>query len=131
MVRRPDRLPALREGGIDAGPSDTRVALVARCPVFGGSVRSFDPGPALAVSGVDEVVELESGIAVVADGYVAAKAGRDALVVEWDEGPGSELDDAEIFRRFAAATQEGGGSVLDDGDVDAAFAEGGDRRRRT
>ena len=78
--------------GIDAGPSDTRVAVVARSPVFGGSVRSFDPTPALAVSGVDEVVELESGVAVVASvaaGYVAAKAGRDALVVEWDEGPDS------------------------------------------
>ena len=112
--------------GIDAGPSDTRVAVVARSPVFGGSVRSFDPNPALAVSGVDEVVELESGVAVVASvaaGYVAAKAGRDALVVEWDEGPDSELDDAEIFRRFAAA-QDDGRSVRDDGDVDTAFAEG-------
>ncbi len=117
--------------GIDAGPSDTRVAVVARCPVFGGSVRSFDPAPALAVPGVDEVVELESGVAVVAAGYVAAKAGRDALVVEWDEGPGSELDDAEIFRRFAAATQDGGGSARDDGDVDAVFAAGGEPIRAT
>ncbi len=120
--------------GIDAGPADTRVALVARCPVFGGSVRSFDPAPALAVDGVDEVVQLESGIAVVASlagGYVAAKAGRDALAIEWDEGPSSELDDAEIFRRFAAATQEGGRSNLDDGDVDEAFAAGGDPIRAT
>jgi isoquinoline 1-oxidoreductase beta subunit len=120
--------------GIDAGPADTRVAVVARCPVFGGSLRSFDPAPALAVDGVDEVVELENSVAVVASvtaGYVAAKAGRDALVVEWDEGPGSELDDAEIFRRFAAATHEGGGSVRDDGDVDAAFAEGGEPIRAT
>ncbi|MCH7933685.1 MAG: xanthine dehydrogenase family protein molybdopterin-binding subunit, partial [Gemmatimonadetes bacterium] len=96
--------------GIDAGPSDTRVAVVARSPVFGGSVRSFDPAPALAVSGVDEVVELENGVAVVASvaaGYVAAKAGRDALVVEWDEGGNGELDDAEIFRRFAAAQEDG------------------------
>ena len=110
--------------GIDAGPSDTRVAVVARCPVFGGSVRSFDSAPALAVSGVDEVVELESGVAVVASGYVAAKAGRDALVVEWDEGPGNELSDAEIFRRFEAA-QEHGKTTRDDGDVDAVFAAGG------
>ena len=117
--------------GIDAGPSHTRVAVVARSPVFGGSVRSFDPTPALAVSGVDEVVELESGVAIVADGYVAAKAGRDALVVEWDEGPGSGLDDAEIFRRFAAATQRGGGSARDDGDVDDAFAAGGEPIRAT
>ncbi len=117
--------------GIDAGPSDTRVAVVARSPVFGGSVRSFDPAPALAVAGVDEVVELESGVAVVASGYVAAKSGRDALVVEWDEGPESGLDDAEIFRRFAAATQEGGKSTRDDGDVDAAFAASGKPIRAT
>ena len=110
--------------GIDAGPSDTRVAVVARCPVFGGSVRSFDPAPALAVAGVDEVVELESGVAVVASGYVAAKAGRDALAVEWDEGPGTDLDDAEIFRRFAAA-QEDGKTTRDDGDVDEVFAANG------
>ena len=110
--------------GIDAGPSHTRVAVVVRCPVFGGSVRSFDSAPALAVSGVDEVVELESGVAVVASGYVAAKAGRDALAIEWDEGPGNELDDAEIFRRFEAA-QKDGKTTRDDGDVDAVFAAGG------
>jgi isoquinoline 1-oxidoreductase beta subunit len=120
--------------GIDAGPSDTRVAVVARCPVFGGSVGSFDPAPALAVAGVEEVVELESGVAVVAAvtaGYVAAKAGRDALVVEWDEGRGSELDDTEIFRRFAMATQEGGGSTRDDGDVEATFEASGEPIRAT
>ena len=116
--------------GIDAGPSDTRVAVVARCPVFGGSVRSIDSAPALAVAGVDEVVELESGVAVVASGYVAAKAGRDALVIEWDEGPGNELDDAEIFRRFEAA-QEDGKTTRDDGDVDAVFAAGGEPIRAT
>ena len=105
--------------GIDAGPSDTRVAVVARSPVFGGRLSGFDPAPALAVEGVDEVVELESGIAVVANGYPAAKAGRDALLVEWNEGPDADLDDAEIFRRFAAAI-EGDGEA---GDVEAADGE--------
>ena len=120
--------------GIDAGPSHTRVAVVARCPVFGGSMRSFDPASALAVDGVEEVVELESGVAVVATvrgGYTSAKAGRDALVVTWDEGPDAELNDAEIFRRFAAATEEGGRSTREDGDVEAAFEAGGDPIRAT
>ena len=116
--------------GIDAGPLGTRVAMVARCPVFGGTLRSFDPAPALAIEGVDEVVEIESGVAVVADGYVAAKAGRDALAIEWDEGPWSDLDDAEIFRHFEAAVQEGKSS-RDDGDVDAALAAGGEPIRAT
>ena len=91
--------------GLDAGPSDTRVAVLARCPVFGGSVRSFDAAPALAVDGVEEVVELENGIAIVANttgGYPAATAGRDALVVEWDpEAPKVRFvpcdDDREHF----------------------------------
>ena len=117
--------------GIDAGPSGTRVAVVARSPVFGGTLRSFDPTPALAVAGVDEVVELESGVAVVADGYVAAKAGRDALAIEWDEGVWNDLDDAEIFGRFEAAVREGGKSTRDDGDVDAAFAAGRELIRAT
>ncbi len=117
--------------GLDAGPSDTRVAVVARSPVFGGTLSGFDPAPALAVEGVDEVVELERGVAVVANGYPAAKAGRDALLVEWDEGPESDLDDAEILRRFATAIEEGGGSVRDDGDVEAAFEENGEAIQAT
>ena len=111
--------------GVDAGPPDTRVAVIARSPVFGGVLRSFDPAPALAVEGVDEVVEVASGVAVVADGYWAAKKGRDALRIEWDEGEGSTLDDAEIFRRFRAGVAEGGKAAREDGDVDSALAAAG------
>lgn len=112
--------------GIDAGPSDARVALVARCPVFGGTLRSFDPAPALAVPGVDEVVELSNGVAVVANGYWPAKQGRDALLIEWDEGAGSTLNDEEITRRFKSAIQAGGGVAEQHGETDAAFAAGSD-----
>ena len=48
--------------GVDAGPPDTRVAVIARSPVFGGVLRSFDPTPALAVEGVDEVVKIAAGV---------------------------------------------------------------------
>ena len=108
--------------GIDAGPEDARVALVARCPVFGGRVRSFDPAPALAVSGVEEVVQIRSGVAVVATGYVAARAGRDALAVEWDEGPAADLDDEDIFAQLDAAARDDGRKVSEEGDVDMALS---------
>ncbi|MEE2899210.1 MAG: xanthine dehydrogenase family protein molybdopterin-binding subunit [Gemmatimonadota bacterium] len=117
--------------GIDAGPSDARIAMVARCPVFGGSLRSFDPAPALAVPGVDEVVELSNGVAVVANGYWPAKQGCDTLVVEWDEGEGSALNDAEITRRFESAIQAGGGLAEQHGDADAALAAASDPIRAT
>lgn len=107
--------------GIDAGPPDARVAVVARSPVFGGTVRSFQADAALAVPGVDEVVRIGSGIAVVGDGYVAATEGRDALVVEWDEGPAAALGDTEIFERLRASIADGR-SVRDDGDTTTALA---------
>jgi isoquinoline 1-oxidoreductase beta subunit len=108
--------------GIDAGPAEARIAMVARSPVFGGRLRSFDAGPALAIPGVDEVVELDSGVAVVASGYMAATAGRDALVIEWDNGSDPLLDDAAILDVLRAATRAGGREVRSDGDAEASLA---------
>jgi len=61
-------------------------AVVARCPVFGGKVASFDATKAKAVPGVKTVVEISRGVAVVADNTWAAMQGRRALTVKWDEG---------------------------------------------
>jgi isoquinoline 1-oxidoreductase beta subunit len=118
----PDKVTGRAVFGLDAGPEDARVALVARPPVFGTRVASFDPAPALAVEGVDEVLEISSGVAVVGRGYVEAKAGRDALAVAWTEPDGPLLDDAGIFDRLRTAALEGGRAVREGGDVDAAMA---------
>ncbi len=124
-------IPAKTRGeatfGVDAGPADARVAVVARSPVFGGSVGSYDPAPALAVEGVHEIVDIESGVAIVADGYWPAKKGRDALEITWNEGAGAEIDDAEIDRRFRAAAAAGGKAAREDGEVEVALAESGNR----
>lgn len=122
----PDKTKGETTFGVDAGPSEARVAVVARSAVFGGTVESFDATSALAVPGVHEVVPLESGVAVVADGYWPAKNGRDALDVVWNDGPSAEIDDAEIARRFRAATAAGGKVARDDGEVDATLAGSGD-----
>jgi isoquinoline 1-oxidoreductase beta subunit len=55
-------------------------------------VKSFDATAAKAVAGVRNVVQIPTGIAVIADHYWAAKLGRDALQVEWDLGPNAGLD---------------------------------------
>ena len=112
--------------GLDAGPPDARIAVIARSPVFGGRLRSFDPAAALAVPGVHSVVELSNGVAVVADGYWPAQKGRSALVIDWDEGVASTLNDAEVTRRFAEAIREGGGVAGEHGDVDAASVSAGE-----
>lgn len=67
------------------------VGLVARPPSVGGSVQSFDATLALGVPGVQDVVQISSGIAVLADHYWAALKGREALTVQWNEGPNANL----------------------------------------
>src|SRR5262249_33888834 len=71
--------------GIDAQVPGMLVAVMARAPV-GAKVGSVDDSKAKAVKGVQQVIQLPSGVAVLATGYWAAKKGRDALVVTWDQG---------------------------------------------
>src|SRR6267142_4161899 len=55
--------------GIDVRVPGMLTAVVARSPVFGGKVRSFDATAAKAIPGVRHVVQISSGVAVVGDGY--------------------------------------------------------------
>lgn len=72
--------------GIDMRVPGMRFAAVARCPVPGGTLASFDDVKALTVTGVEQVVEVPSGVAVIATSTWAAFRGRDALTTVWDEG---------------------------------------------
>ena len=97
--------------GLDVEPEGVLTALVARCPVFGGTLRSVDDAAARAVPGVRDVIRIASGVAVVADGYAAARKGRDALTLQWDEGELASLDDAAILARLEALAREESGQV--------------------
>lgn len=77
-------------------------AAVARCPVFGGSVSSYDDSQAKAFEGVRQVVEIENGVAVVADNSWVALAGRDLLDITWDEGDFASQNDESLLQTFAA-----------------------------
>jgi isoquinoline 1-oxidoreductase beta subunit len=87
--------------GIDVRLAGMQYAAIARCPVFGGSVRSFDATAAKRVKGVTEVVRISNGIAVVAHNTWAAFQGRNALSIVWDEGPNAHLDTQGLRTRAA------------------------------
>ncbi|MBZ5501781.1 MAG: xanthine dehydrogenase family protein molybdopterin-binding subunit [Acidobacteriia bacterium] len=86
--------------GIDVRRPGMLHAVVLRCPVFGGKVASFDATKAKAVPGVKDVVQISSGIAVVADNTWNAMQGRNALAVKWDEGPNAALSSDTIRKQF-------------------------------
>lgn len=108
--------------GMDVQFDGLLTAVVARSPVFGGQVKSFDPAPALAVKGVRQVVQVPSGVAVVADHFWAAKQGRDALEVEWDLGPNASLDSASLREQFRALAATDGANAARAGDARARVA---------
>jgi isoquinoline 1-oxidoreductase subunit beta len=101
----PEKISGRAKFGIDVQFDGLLTAVVARAPVFGGHVKSLDDKAALQVPGVRQVLEVPSGVAVVADHYWAAKLGRDALNIEWEPGPNAALDTDTLlgeFRAFAA-----------------------------
>ena len=109
------------EFGIDVKQPDMLVAVVARAPVFGAKLKSFDAAKAKAVPGVVDVVQVPSGVAVLGKHFWAAKQGRDALVLDWDLGAGATLDTAALRADYHKLAQTPGTVAKTAGDVDAAF----------
>jgi isoquinoline 1-oxidoreductase beta subunit len=118
----PDMVTGRTVYGIDIAVPGMLFATIARCPVFGGRPRRIDPNPARAIPGVREVFKLESGVAVVADSFLSALAGREALAVTWDEGPNAALSDDAIRERLRRALRRPGSVARDTGDAVAALA---------
>jgi isoquinoline 1-oxidoreductase subunit beta len=108
--------------GIDTWVPGLRVAVVARSPVFGGKVKSFDATAARRIEGVRDVVQISSGIAVVASGYWPARQGREALKIEWDEGPVATVSSTGISSLFAERAGQPGVVARHDGDPDGSLA---------
>lgn len=95
-------------------------AVVARCPLPGGQMRAFDPARALALPGVKHVVVISNGVAVLADTTWAALKGRDALQIDWDQGPHTTLTSADIEAQLAAAAPDQAQVMRSDGDFQDA-----------
>lgn len=118
--------------GIDARLPGMLYAVIARPPVYGGKVRSFDKTAALAVAGVVDVIELPTrpipsmflplgGVAVLANNTWAAIKGREALTIAWDDGPNAGYD-SETYRAELERSARAPGQVSrSDGDAAAAL----------
>src|SRR5438874_2719620 len=119
----PEKISGKGMFGLDVVVPNMLVAVVARPPVFGGKVRSFNADKAKAAAGVRDVVQIDRGIAVVADGFWTAKLGRDALDITWDEGPLAGLDSAAQRDQYAALAKESGAVAKKEGDAAAAMAQ--------
>jgi isoquinoline 1-oxidoreductase beta subunit len=113
----PEKVNGTAKFGIDVQLPDMLTAVVARPPGFGGKVKSFDATAAKAVPGVREVVQVPSGVAVLADHFWAAKLGREALKIDWDPGPNAGLDSKKLRQEFRKLAGTDGATAVKAGDV--------------
>ncbi len=97
------------------------VALLKRPPLFGAKVKSFDATAAAAVPGVVKVVQVPRGIAVIAKGFWAAKQGRDALDVEWDDSQAEKRSSGDLVSEYRRLADQPALSARKDGDAVAAI----------
>lgn len=99
------------------------VAVVAHPPRFGAKVKSYDASAARKISGVHDVVQIPTGVAVLAESFWPAKQGRDLLKIEWDESGAFTKGTDEIAAEFRELGKTAGAIARKDGDVDAALAK--------
>lgn len=109
--------------GTDVTLPGMKVAVVVRCPTFGGQVESFDANAVEQQPGVQSVFAIHNGVAVVADGYWQASQAAQKLTVEWDKGPLAGLSSADILANQQEAMDNAETIVdaMDEGDADAAW----------
>jgi isoquinoline 1-oxidoreductase beta subunit len=109
--------------GIDAKVPNMLIAVVARPPVFGGKVKKFNAEKARAVAGVKEVVQIDSAVAVVADGFWSARKGRDALEIDWDEGPLANLSTSGMREQYMNLAETPGAVARKEGNPEFVFSK--------
>jgi isoquinoline 1-oxidoreductase beta subunit len=118
----PAKVNGTAQYSIDVRIPGMRVATVATCPVFGGTLAGVDDSRARAIRGVHQVVRLDNAVAVVGAHMWAAKQGLAALSIRWNEGPYAQLGTAAIVRQLEVASQTPGVVARKTGDVAGALA---------
>ena len=108
--------------GLDVNLPGMLTAVVARPPIFGAKMKSFDDSRARSMPGVRKIVQVPSGIAVIADTFWQAKVARDALRIDWDEGAMQSFSTTEMMQQFRERAKSPGVSVRKEGDASTALA---------
>ena len=97
-------------------------AVVAHPPKFGAKVKSFNAEKVQSIPGVRYVIEIPTGVAVIATSFWPAKKGRDALTVEWDQSAALKSSSSDILAEYQRLAATPGKVARNDGDAAKALA---------
>jgi isoquinoline 1-oxidoreductase beta subunit len=110
-----DKVNGRAEFGIDVRRPGMLFAAVCQSPVFGGEIKFFDEVAAKSIKGIEAVVKIPNGIAVVADSTWHAEQGLKSLKCEFEGGETANLDSSKVSEKLRAPLDEMGKAELGDG----------------
>jgi isoquinoline 1-oxidoreductase beta subunit len=119
----PEKITGRAVYSIDIRRPGQLTAVVARPPRFGAKVKSFDASAARQAHGVVDVVEIPTGVAVVAKDTWSAISGRKALKVDWDLSTADSVSSTDRMAQFKVLAASPGLSAARRGDPAAALAQ--------
>jgi len=120
----PDKLIGKTTYGIDVRLPGMLYAAISACPVFGGTLKSYDEAKVRGMPGVKHVARVgDDAVAVVADSWWHAKTALEAMPVVWDEGTNAKVSSAAIADFLKAGLDSDQAAVGNQaGDIQAALA---------
>src|SRR5882762_412194 len=118
----PSKVDGTAQFGLDVRLPGMLFALVARPPVFGGKVVSFDATEALKIPGVRAIEQIPSGVAIVAERFWPAKLAREKVNIKWDDGENAKLSTSQMLADFSRQSATPGNIAKKTGDPAAALA---------
>ncbi|WP_439140424.1 molybdopterin cofactor-binding domain-containing protein [Roseicyclus sp.] len=115
-----DKVTGTAQFGIDMRLPGMMFATVRMNPHLGGAMLSFDASAALAMPGVERVIDLGTGIAVVASNTWLAMQAAEAVAVDWGPAPYPDTSDQMLAVIRAALDTPANSTLRDKGDADGA-----------
>ena len=134
----PSKTDGSAQFGLDVRVPGMLYAVVARCPVFGGKVKSFDAAKTKALKGVHDVFEIPAvsedvhscgGVAVVAETTYIAMQGRKILQIDWDFGPAATESSETLRKQFRRLVDSSMKVVIDQGHAEGAISQASPDKR--
>ncbi|MCK5551505.1 MAG: xanthine dehydrogenase family protein molybdopterin-binding subunit, partial [Deltaproteobacteria bacterium] len=117
----PDKVNGSAIFGNDVSIPDMLYATISRPPAYGAKATACDKEAAEKVKGVCKVLDLNDGIAVVADTLDAAWRGRESLAVTWDKGEHPHMNNETLERKLIQHLDKQGVSARNVGNTDGAM----------
>lgn len=117
----PSKTNGSAQFGQDMHESGMLTVVVARAPLFGGKVTSYDAGAARKIKGVVDVRQIPSGVAVYAKDTFSAIKGRSALAIAWDDSEAEKRGTEAMFAELSALCRTPGNVAGTSGDAAAEF----------